>query len=101
MGDHYPDEFCALSASDHHPPGHPESPCHGTAIPLAGCGSIGIEKTGRVFADRHAGVTEINNVIQNVSFVECVRVSFGSELDRDKPVSECPFTPAVLPMSPV
>jgi hypothetical protein len=55
----------------------------------------------RVFAGQYVGVTGIDNDIWLVSLMDYDLGFFDNEVNRVEPVSENPFAPKVLPMSPV
>ena len=50
---------------------------------------------------RYAGVTEVDKNIRLVSVPDYDSGFFDEDVNRDEPVGENPFTPKVLPMSPV
>ena len=53
-----------------------------------------------VFAGQYVGVTEVDNDIWLVSFMDYDLGFFDKDVNRVEPVGENPFTPKVLPMSP-
>ena len=69
------------------------------------CGRICIGRRkinfSRVFAGQYVGVTEVDNDIWLVSFMDYDLGFFDNEVNRVEPVGENPFAPKVLPMSPV
>jgi len=69
------------------------------------CGRICIGKRkislSRVFAGQYVGITEVDNDIWLVSFLDYDLGFFDKDVDRVEPVGENPFAPKVLPMSPV
>ena len=104
LGGFYPGELYTPSAREYHHPDHPEYPYHDRTILVTRCGRICIGKRkislSRVFAGQYVGITEIDNDIWLVSFMDYDLGFFDSEWDRVEPVGENPFTPKVLPMSP-
>ena len=65
--------------------------------------SIGSRKINlsRVFAGQYVGVSEVDNDIWLVSFMDYDLGFFDKEVNRVEPAGENPFAPKVLPMSPV
>ena len=105
----------SLSSLDMHLifPDHPEYPYHDKTILVTRCGRICIGKRkislSRVFAGQYVGVTEIDDDIWLVSFMDYDLGFFDRDFNRVEPVGENPFPQKcypclrykVLPMSPV
>ena len=74
LGGLYPGEVYTPSAREYRPPDPPEYPFHDRTILVTQCGRICIAKRkinfGRVFAGQYAGVTEIDDDILLVSFMD-------------------------------
>jgi transposase InsO family protein len=105
LGGLYPAEVYKPSAREYHPPEQPEYPFHDRTILVTQCGRICIGRRkinfSRVFAGQYVGVTEVDNDIWLVSFMDYDLGFFDNEVNRVEPVGENPFAPKVLPMSPV
>jgi transposase InsO family protein len=105
LGGLYPAEVYTPSAREYRPPDHPEYPYHDRTILVTHCGRICIGKRkislSRVFAGQYVGITEVDNDIWLVSFMDYDLGFFDKDVNRVEPVGENPFAPKVLPMSPV
>jgi len=101
----YPAEVYTPSARQYRPPDPPEYPFHDRTILVTQCGRICIGRRkinlSRVFAGQFVGVSEVDNDIWLVSFMDYDLGFFDKEVNRVEPVGENPFAPKVLPMSPV
>jgi len=105
LGGLYPAEVYTPSAREYHPPEQPEYPYHDRTILATQCGRICIGRRkinfSRVFAGQYVGVTEVDDDIWLVSFMDYDLGFFDKDVNRVEPVGENPFAPKVLPMSPV
>jgi hypothetical protein len=100
----YPGEVYTPSAREFYHPNQPDYPFHDRTILVTQCGRICIGRRkinlSTVFAGQYVGVTEIDNDIWLVSFMDYDLGFFDNDVNRVEPVGENPFTPKVLPMSP-
>jgi hypothetical protein len=105
LGGLYPAEAYTPSAREYHPPERPEYAVHDRTILVTQCGRICIGKRkinlSRVFAEQYVGLTEVDNDIRLVSFMDYDLRFFDKDVNRVEPVGENPFAPKVLPMCPV
>ena len=104
LGGLYPAEVYTPSAREYHPPEEPDYPFHDRTVLVTQCGRICIGRRkinfSRVFAGQRVGITEVDNDIWLVSFMDYDLGFFDKDVNRVEPVGENPFTPKVLPMSP-
>lgn len=104
LGGLYPSEVYTPSPREYRIPARPEYPFHDRTILVTHCGRICIGKRkislSRVFAGQYVGITEVENDIWLVSFMDYDLGFFDKDVDRVEPVGENPFVPKVLPMSP-
>jgi putative transposase len=105
LGGLYPAEVYTPSAREYCPPEQPEYPFHDRTVLVTQCGGICIGRRkinfGRVFAGQRVGITEVDDDIWLVSFMDYDLGFFDKDVNRVEPVGENPFAPKVLPMSPV
>jgi transposase InsO family protein len=105
LGGLYPAEVYTPSAREYHPPEEPDYPFHDRTVLVTQCGRICIGRRkinfSRVFAGQRVGITEVENDIWLVSFMDYDLGFFDKDVNRVEPVGENPFAPKVLPMSPV
>jgi putative transposase len=105
LGGLYPAEVYMPSAREYHPPEQPEYPFHDRTALVTQCGRICIGRRkinfSRVFAGQCVGISEVDNDIWLVSFMDYDLGFFDKDVNRVEPVGENPFAPKVLPMSPV
>ena len=105
LGGLYPAEIYTPSAREYRLTPHPDYPFHDRTILVTQCGRICIGKRkisfSRVFAGQYVGVTEVDNDIWLVSFMDYDLGFFDKEVNRVEPVGDNPFAPKLLPMSPV
>ena len=105
LGGLYPGEVYTPSPRQYRLPPPPDYPFHDRTVLVTQCGRICIGKRkinlNRVFAGQYVGVTEVDNDIWLVSFMDYDLGFFDQEVNRVEPVGENPFAPKLLPMSPV
>ena len=100
----YPGELYTPSPRKYHPPPDPEYPFHDQALRVTRCGRICLANRkislSRVFAGQIVGIREIDDQLWLVSFLDFDLGFFDQDAARVEPAVN-PFTPKVLPMSPV
>ena len=105
LGGLYPAEVYTPSAREYRPPEQPEYPFHDRTVLVTQCGRICIGRRkinfSKVFAGQRVGVTEVDDDIWLVSFMDYDLGFFDKDVNRVEPAGENPFAPKVLPMSPV
>jgi len=105
LGGLYPAEVYTPSAREYRPPEQPEYPFHDRTVLVTQCGRICIGRRkinfSKVFAGQRVGVTEVDDDIWLVTFMDYDLGFFDKDVNRVEPAGENPFAPKVLPMSPV
>jgi len=100
----YPIERYEPSPRQYRPPEDPEYPLHDKTIQVTQCGRICLNNAkisfSRVFAGQLVGITEVNDKIWLVSFLDYDLGYFDEDSRRVEPIDN-PFAAKVLPMSSV
>lgn len=100
----YPGDLYTPSARRYFQPEPPEYPAHDRTLKVTRCGRICMERRkinlSSVFAGQHVGVTEVDDGVWLVSFMNYDLGFFDRELNKVEPVGNNPFAPNVLPMRP-
>lgn len=104
LGGAYPGDLYTPSPRVYRPPDEPDYPFHDRTVRVTRCGRICIGKRkinlSTVFAGQPVGITEVDDHIWLVSFLEYDLGFFDKETGRVEPADN-PFAPeAVLTMSP-
>ena len=104
LGGQYPADVYTPSTRPYVLPEPPEYPAHDRTLKVTRCGRICMERRkinlSTVFAGQDVGVTEVDDGVWLVSFMNYDLGFFDRELNKVEPVGNNPFAPKVLPMSP-
>ena len=101
---HYPSELYTKSPRPYKGLGNLDYPLHDWTATVTRCGCICYKRRtvnlSTVFAGQKVGVKQVSDEIWLVSFIQYDLGYFDHETCRLEPI-ENPFSPKVLPMSPV
>lgn len=104
LGMRYPGEVYTPSAREFFQPKEVEYPMHDKTLLVTQCGRICIRRRkinlSTVFAGQTVGISEVEDKIWSVNFMEYELGFFDEEVGRVEPASN-PFLPNVLPMHSV